>query len=303
MTLEVTYPPPVKTRRIVLAKAAGFCVGVRRAVEMVMKTRQSRWGKMTMLGPLIHNEQTIERLKAVGVDTAPRLTDIHEGTVVISAHGVAPSVREQAAAQGLEVVDTTCPFVTKVHRAAKQLITEGYQLLLVGDRGHTEVEGVLGAVDGQATVVASLEELNQVELGRKVGVVAQTTQKADTFAAIVSAVAKRVQEVRAINTVCGATDTLQDAARQLAREVDVVIVIGGRKSANTRRLRETCAGEGVPAYQVETAADIREEWLEGAQTIGVTAGASTPDWLIYDIIASLNGGVVPPDLKVRHPDE
>lgn len=299
---ELNVKPPLK-RRIVLADVAGFCFGVRRSVEMVTAARRERTDKITTLGPIIHNEQVTRRLQNEGVDAATQVKEITEGTVVLSAHGVSPQVRQEVQERGLEVIDVTCPFVTKVHRTARQLVEQGYQLLLVGDHGHTEVKGVLGAVEGAVTVVSSVEEARQVELGRKVGIVSQTTQKLETFAAIVGEVAKRAGEVRAINTICGATDELQEAARKLAREVDVVIVIGGRKSANTRRLRDTCEKEGVPAYHIETKEEIQEEWLEGKEVIGVTAGASTPDWLIEEVIAHLNGGEMPANLRLKHPDE
>jgi 4-hydroxy-3-methylbut-2-enyl diphosphate reductase len=231
------------------------------------------------------------------------LSEITEGTVVLSAHGVAPQVLQQARTQGLAVIDVTCPFVTKVHRVAKQLIEQGYQLLLVGDQGHTEVKGVVGAVNGNVIIVSTPEEVETLALGKKVGIVSQTTQSAENFGTIVGAVAQRVPDVRAVNTICGATDELQDAARRLAREVDIVLVIGGKRSANTRRLRDTCEQQGVPAYHIETREEIEETWLEGKELIGVTAGASTPDWLILEIVAHLNGGELPPDLTLHHPDE
>lgn len=303
MMQKVTCINSSLKRRIVLADVAGFCFGVRRAIEMVTAARRARSDKITTLGPIIHNEQVTRRLQEEGVDVATQVSEITEGTVVLSAHGVSPQLRREVQDRGLEVIDVTCPFVTKVHRAARQLVEQGYQLLIVGDHGHTEVKGVIGAVEGAVTVVSNVEEVRQVELGRKVGIVSQTTQKAETFAAIVGEVAKRAGEVRAINTICGATDELQEAARKLAREVDVVIVIGGRKSANTRRLRDTCEKEGVPAYHIETKEEIREEWLEGKEVIGVTAGASTPDWLIEEVIAHLNGGAMPEGLQLKHPDE
>ena len=210
------------TRRIVLAEVAGFCFGVKRAVEMTLTARKQQAGRLTTLGPLIHNNQVIDRMRAEGVVMATDMADIRSGTVVMSAHGVAPGVQEQAAAQGLRVLDVTCPFVTKVHRSARQLYEQGYQVLLVGDKGHTEVKGVVGAVEalgGGVTVVSSAEEVGSLDLGKKVGVVSQTTQYTETFAAVVGAVCRRVTDVRAINTVCGATDELQEAAIRLARQV------------------------------------------------------------------------------------
>ncbi len=295
-----------RTRRIVLAEVAGFCFGVRRAVELAEAARRERFGKLTTLGPLIHNEQVITRMQAEGIETAANLEAIREGTVVLSAHGVAPAVVTQAKAQGLEIVDVTCPFVTKVHRMAAQLHAQGYQLLIVGDPGHTEVRGVMGAVEalgGVITPISDPEAVRGLTLSKKVGIVSQTTQRADAFAAIVAEVCKVAVDVRAINTICNATDELQEAAVRLAREVEVVLVIGGKKSANTRRLRQLCEEQGVPAYHIETADEIEESWLEGKEVIGLTAGASTPDWIIEAVARHLNFGQLPDDWRLHHPDE
>lgn len=292
-------------RRIVLAEVAGFCFGVQRAVELAQAARRERSGKLTTLGSLVHNEQVIAQMQAEGIGRATTLEEIREGTVVLSAHGVAPAVLAQAEAQGMNIVDVTCPFVTKVHRAAKQLHAQGYQVLLVGDEGHTEVKGVVGAVEavgGTVTVVSTPEAVGALPLGKKVGVVSQTTQRAANFAAIVAEVCRTATDVRAINTICYATDELQEAAVRLARQVQVVFVIGGKKSANSRRLRDLCVEVGTPAYHIETADEIDEDWLEGKEVIGITAGASTPDWIIEEVARRLNGGALPHDWRLRHPE-
>ncbi|HZP83504.1 MAG TPA: 4-hydroxy-3-methylbut-2-enyl diphosphate reductase [Chthonomonadaceae bacterium] len=306
MTAAPTTQRPPGTRRIVLAEVAGFCFGVRRAVEMTEAARRERSGAVTTLGPIIHNEQVIARMGADGIGTAPTLEQIAEGTVVLSAHGVSPAVRAQAQARGLGIVDVTCPFVTKVHRAACQLHEQGYQVLMVGDAGHTEVRGVQGAVEaigGTVTVVSTPEAARTLPLGKRVGLVSQTTQNRENFAAIVAEVCKRAVDVRACNTICGATDELQEAAARLARQAEVVLVIGGKNSANTRRLCQLCAEAGTPAYHIASADEIEEAWLEGKTVIGLTAGASTPDWLIEEVARRLNGGLLPDDWKLCHPDE
>lgn len=290
-------------RKIVLAKTAGFCFGVQRAVDIVLEARARTSGRLTSLGPIVHNNQVAGKLRAEGVEAAADLGSIQEGAVILSAHGVAPATEEQARQQGLDVVDVTCPFVTRVHRTAQTLVQQGYQLLLLGETDHSEVKGIVGAVHGRVTVVRGPEDIKRLRLSRKVGIVTQTTQKAELFAAVVAEVSKTVFDVRAFNTICNATDELQDAAVELARQVDAVIVVGGRQSANTARLRQICEEEGVPAYHVETAQEIRDEWLEGKETIGVTAGASTPDWLIEDVVRRLNDGKLPKDFKIQHPDE
>lgn len=293
-------------RKVLLASVAGFCFGVRRAVQMTEAARTERNGQVTTLGALVHNSQVIERLKSKGIATSADLGQIHDGTVVLSAHGSAPIVMRQAIERGLSVVDVTCPFVTKVHRSAKALIEAGYNVLLVGDRGHTEVKGVVGAIEelgGAIQVVCSPEEVAFVALGKKVGVVCQTTQRRENFANIVAEVCKRVSDVRAINTVCNATEELQEAAVNLARKCEVVIVIGGKQSANTRRLRELCEAQGARAYQIETAEDLDPIWLDGAAVVGLTAGASTPDWQIEEVARTVNGGSLPDDWHLHHPDE
>ena len=301
---------PGRKRRIILAKVAGFCFGVKRAVDIANAARAERSGRMTLLGPIVHNEQVIERMQTEGIGTQLKLEDIGEGTVVLSAHGVAPSVVTQARAQGLNILDVTCPFVTKVHRTAKQLYDQGYQVLLVGDQGHTEVKGVVGAVEaegGEVTVISSVDDIRALhtsgKLGKKVGLVCQTTQRGQDFGAIVGEAARTATDVRAVNTICNATDELQDAAVRMARDVQVAIVVGGRKSANTRRLRLLCEEQGIPAYHIETAEEIDAQWLQDKDIIGITAGASTPDWIIEDVARALNDGNLPDDWRLHHPDE
>jgi 4-hydroxy-3-methylbut-2-enyl diphosphate reductase len=304
--IAATVPETATTRRIVLAKVAGFCFGVRRAVDITEAARAQRRGRMTVLGMLVHNEQVIERMRESGIDSAGSLDAVEEGAVVVSAHGAAPGVRASAKEKGLDVVDVTCPFVTRVHRCARALHEQGYQVVLVGDRDHTEVRGVVGAVEaigGSVLVVSSVEEARSLPLGKRVGVVSQTTQRAELFSAIVAEVGRRAGDVRAINTICNATDELQAAAVELAARVDVAIVVGGANSANTKRLRELCASAGIPAYRVQGPEEIREEWLEGKESIGITAGASTPDWIIEEVARRLNGGSLPSDWSLRHPDE
>jgi len=294
-------------RKIILARVAGFCFGVRRAVDIALAERKLRTGAMVTLGPVVHNSQVTEWLSGEGIDQSNNIESIAPGsTVVMSAHGVSPLVRADAAVRGLAIVDVTCPFVTKVHRSALMLVEQGYHVLLVGDRGHTEVLGVVGAVrnaGGRVNVVTCVGDLDDIALGKKVGVISQTTQYASNLAAVVGAACLRCTEVRAVNTVCGATEELQEAALEMAKQVDIAIVVGGVKSANSRRLRELCASQGIPAYQVETADDIDPEWLTNATTIGLTAGASTPDWIIEAVACRLNGGELPSDWNLSHPDE
>jgi small subunit ribosomal protein S1 len=296
----------ITTRRVIVARVAGFCFGVQRAVDKVMEARRERFGRLTSLGPIVHNGQVVEKLAASGVETAADLGEVRDGAVILSAHGVAPETRAQAVSQGLQVIDVTCPFVTRVHKTAVTLVAQGYKLLVLGDKRHTEVRGIVGAVraaGGECTVVRGPEDIKGFDLGRRVGIVTQTTQRAEDFGRLVAEVSKRAFDVRAFNTICNATDELQEAAVELARKVDVVLVVGGRKSANTAHLRAICEAEGVPAYHIETADEIQESWLAGREVVGITGGASTPDWLIEAAARRVNGGELPEGLAITHPDE
>lgn len=289
-----------RKHRVVLGDAYGYCFGVRRAVEIVERVRAERSGNLTTLGPIIHNPQVVAKHKEMGIGFCGSLDEVKDGIVVMSAHGVGPKTIEDAKSKGLDIVDVTCPFVTKVHNAAQKMVQEGYEIVILGDQGHTEVRGVIGSIEaagGKYTVVSGPEDIEKVGMPRKVGVVSQTTQQGETFAALVGALTKVAFEVRAVNTICGATDELQASALQLANQVDVVLVIGGKNSANTRRLRDIIEKANTPAYHIETVDEIQDEWLEHAATVGVTAGASTPDFVIDEVLDFLSHGevVVPKD--------
>ena len=273
--------------RVLIADHAGFCFGVKRALDTVVRAADG--GPLETLGPLIHNPQVVQRLAESHVRTVRTLDDAASGRIVLPSHGVPEEVREAARDRGLEIVDATCPFVTKVQQKARWLADHGYKVVVVGDAAHSEVKGILSAAGPNAVAVASADEVAGMEWPDKVGVVAQTTQLAERFAEVVDAIARNVQEVRAFNTICYATRDRQNAALALAGQVDAMIVVGGRNSANTARLREICEERGVPTYHVETADEIVPEWLEGRSSVGITAGASTPDWIIEEVRAKIEG--------------
>lgn len=275
---------------VIIAKSAGFCYGVRRALETVVEAARSEGKRMYTLGPLIHNPQVVERLAQDGVQVVSDIEDVPGGSIVVMpSHGVAQQVIDRAQELGLEIVDVTCPFVAKVQNLAADLHAEGYQVVILGDAGHTEVRGILSRAGDNAVVVSDADELRTHEPDRKVAVVAQTTQALTAYIELVREVAARVYEVRAFNTICHATSERQTAAVEMAQDVDVVIVVGGRNSANTRRLAELCSAAGVPTHHVETAEEIDAAWFEGAQRVGLTAGASTPDWIIEEVARRLTG--------------
>lgn len=271
--------------RVVLAEYAGFCYGVRRALDTVLEVSENSRKPMFTLGPLIHNPQVIEKLESQGIKSVKDIDEIPpDSIVVMPSHGVPRPVMQAARESNLEIIDLTCPFVSKVHRHAESLKDQGYQVIVLGDKGHTELRGIMSVAGDDAISIADVDELSQYELKNKIGVVAQTTQTIDRYQRLVAEVSKAAYEVRAYNTICHATIDRQKAAIVAADSVDVMIVVGGRNSANTRRLAEICANEGVPAYHVEVADEIDAAWFDGKAAAGVTAGASTPDWIIQKVV-------------------
>ena len=273
---------------IEVASHAGVCYGVERALILAAHAAESARGSVTTLGPLIHNPIVVRDLESAGVKGAQTVDEVESGTLIIRAHGVVPQVIDQARAKGLEVLDATCPYVKKVHMAAEKLVREGYQLIVVGESGHPEVEGILGHAGDAAHVVSTPHDLDGVDLARKVGVVVQTTQTPANLAAIVSALALRTMDLRVVNTICSATQERQDSAAELASRADVMIVIGGKNSGNTRRLAEICMACCPRTHHIEDSSEIQRTWFEGVALVGITAGASTPGAHIDAALACIN---------------
>lgn len=274
--------------KVIVAQSAGFCYGVRRALELVEKTVASHRNAVFTLGPLIHNPQAIARLEEAGVRSVSNLGDVPaKSVIVMPTHGVPRDVVTHAKKLGLTVVDATCPYVRKVHRLAEDLVRDGYQIIVLGDRHHSEVRGILSRAGDNAIAISGIEELRDIELGEHVGILAQTTQSVERYKQVVAAVSQKIKDVRASNTICSATLERQRDALALTEHADVVVVVGGRNSANTRRLAEICQSTNIPTYQVEVEDEIDPAWLTNARIVGVTAGASTPDWIISSVVERL----------------
>ena len=274
----------------VIEKAAelGFCLGVRRAIDTIERTAQEVAAAET-LGPIVHNQQVTERLAGLGISIAPDVSAVQCDTVVVSSHGVSPQVVAEIEARRLRMVDTTCPFVRRVQLAARRLADAGFSIVIYGDEAHPEINGVLGWAQGKG--IAALELPQFTRPPRRVGILSQTTQSFPGFLRFVSefshAYLEDILELRVLNTICDATLKRQQAALELARRADLVIVVGSRHSANTRRLAELCTATGVETHHIERAEEIDPSWLIGRHHIGVTAGASTPDEVIDQVIATL----------------
>ncbi|ADO45617.1 hydroxymethylbutenyl pyrophosphate reductase [Hydrogenobacter thermophilus TK-6] len=275
---------------IVVAEHAGFCFGVKRAISIAEQSSElSKQGKRVFtMGPLIHNPQEVERLRKKGVELLYTEDALKSGdTVIIRSHGIPPKKERQLKELGLNVMDATCPYVKAVHDAVVKLSQEGYFVVLVGEKSHPEVIGTLGYLEesgGKGTVVESFDDLKAVLGKDKVGIVAQTTQNEQFFKEVVGEIAIWAKEVKVINTICNATSERQEDVYKLAPEVDVMIIIGGKNSGNTRRLYEISRSLNLNSYHIETADDIKPEWFIGVKRVGITAGASTPDWIINSVV-------------------
>ena len=271
--------------KVVVAGSAGFCYGVKRALDTVLETAKAHGKLMFTLGPLIHNPQVIEKLDHEGIKSVTDLNRIPSGSIlVMPSHGVDINVLEAAKARKLEIIDVTCPFVSKVHQLAEDLVKQGYQVIVIGDEGHTEVKSIMSRAGDDAFATSEVGEIKDRKVKQRVGILAQTTQTIQRYQQLVAEISKHATDVQAYNTICNATAERQKAAVATAGSVDVMIVVGGRNSANTRRLAEICADTGVPTFHVEVASEIDESWFDGAGKVGVTAGASTPDWIIREVV-------------------
>ena len=271
---------------ILLARDMGFCWGVRRAIDIMEKAADEK-GEIISLGPIVHNPQVVRELEERGVRTAGDLSDGDSLPVAITAHGVGPDVLEDARSRGNEVIDTTCPIVTRSQRWAKKMAEAGFTVVIFGDPNHREVRGVLAWAGANAIAIQDGDPL-PADLPSRLAVISQTTQSPERFAEFVSRLMQghvgKISELRVINTLCDVTSSQQAAARELAQEVDLVLVVGGRSSANTRHLLDVCKEEGSVAYHVEGPDDLMAEWLKGCERVGVTAGASTPDSAVEAVV-------------------
>jgi 4-hydroxy-3-methylbut-2-enyl diphosphate reductase len=273
---------------IVKATAMGFCFGVRDAIDVVREFGEAGTPIYT-LGAIVHNPQVAAELENVNVHVIDELDHAPDGAfVAITAHGAPPDLERQAEQRGLKVIDTTCPLVTRIQKTALDLVNQRYSVLIYGDSAHKEVRGIVGWTGGKAKVVKKMADLDGWEPTRRVALISQSTSNVELFIAlskeIVGRMVARGVEIRVINTICKPTKERQGAVRQLARDVDLVIAVGGQASANTRKLVQAAEEEGARAYQVQKVEDVDQSWFNGVNRVGITAGASTPDWVVEEVV-------------------
>ena len=270
--------------RVFLVKKAGFCFGVKRAIKLAFDVAKKKNEKVYTWGPLIHNPQVVEDLKEKGVYPVEDLRKIRKGTLIIRSHGIHPKTLERIRKKKIEVVDATCPFVKKAQKEAVLLSSQGYQVAVVGEADHPEVQGIMGYVSGSVLVINHNRMRKNLPHFSKLGVIAQTTLNIDAFKQVIGELVENADELKVCNTICHATARAQKATLKLARNVEMMIVVGGRNSANTTRLAKLCRRIGTPTHHIETAKELRRGWFKGKSRVGVTGGASTPDWLIREVV-------------------
>ena len=272
--------------KIQLASSYGFCFGVKRAIRIAEEHQGSK-----TYGPLIHNKDEINRLKeGFNIGLAESLDDVDRGdAVVIRTHGIPKDELSKLQEQKNEIIDATCPYVTTPQKIVEKMSQEGYSIVIFGDKNHPEIKGVFSyAVDRRnAFIVANEKELEGLPILSKVAVVAQTTRKPEDFLKVVNALILNHKEVRVFNTICNATFENQDAAADLAKEADVMIVIGGKHSSNTKQLHSICKSYCSDSYLIENEQELESSWFEGKKLCGISAGASTPDWIVQNVIDAI----------------
>ena len=273
--------------KVKVAKTAGFCMGVRRALELVLARSLKDPGPIYTYGPLIHNKQVVELLESKGIKTINSLDEIDglcSGTIVIRAHGIPLSEKEKIEKKGLKILDATCPKVARVQGIIKYYTSKGYCAIIVGDIGHAEVKGLIGYSKGPVYVIQDIDDIDKLPSMEKVIVVAQTTQNKLRYQKITEALRKRFPEVKIFNTICDATSQRQEEVRSLAKEAHCIVVVGGFHSGNTKRLVQVAKEAGAKVFHVETEKQLDKKEISKAELVGVTAGASTPNWIIKKVV-------------------
>lgn len=287
---------PVKAlvpQQILLAQPRGFCAGVTRAIEIVERALQKFGAPVYVFHEIVHNQFVVNELKDKGAVFVNVLEDIPDASVAIfSAHGVSQAVRRTAQAKRLQVVDATCPLVTKVHNQAQRYAKKGYALVMIGHAGHEEVEGTMGSVDIEVHLVSDVSDLAGLSFSaaQPLAYVTQTTLSLDDTQDIIAALTDKFPHIEGphVDDICYATQNRQTAVRALAKQVDLVLVVGARNSSNSNRLREVAASEKKPAYLVQDQSEIKPEWLQGVPSVGITSGASTPEVLVQGVVQALS---------------
>ncbi len=274
--------------KIKLAKHAGFCFGVKRAVNLALKTAaENKTKKIATVGPIIHNPQVTQELAVKGIIDVAKPQKVRSGIVIVCSHGMHPLVLKKLQKKKVTIVDATCPFVRKIENIVRKLKKENYTIIITGDKEHPEVKAITGYAGKKVILIESIAAARKLPRSKKIGVVAQTTQSVEKYKLICRELKKKTEHLKIFNTICDATQKRQEEAVCLSREVEKMIVIGGYNSANTKRLAKLCQELGRPTRHIEQARDLDREFLRNTNSVAVLAGASTPDWIINDVIVRI----------------
>lgn len=273
---------------IFIAKRAGFCFGVKRAIDITSRIAEKKQEGIYTFGPIIHNPQVIESLKKKGIAPTEDLGKEDIRALIVRTHGIPADLMEKASREGYEIIDATCPFVKKAQHYAKLLKDEGYQIIILGDREHPEVKGLVSYAGEDVIVIngktgSLTDSLKIPRLKKKVGIIVQTTQPVESLKKLFGIVVEQSKEIKVYNTICSSTALRLKETEEMAGKVDAMVVVGGKNSANTTQLANLSNSMRVRTYHIETADELRPEWFEGIGRVGITAGASTPDWIINDV--------------------
>ncbi len=268
----------------------GYCFGVKRAMRLIEEGLAAHKRHIFTLGDVIHNKQAIERLKSRGVRQVSSLDQLESGAVlVIRAHGATPSLIARAKQRGINLIDTTCPFVERIQKYAQKLAASMYTVIIIGNSNHPEVQSISGNVADKALIVNSVDGAKRIRPFEKAGVVIQTTFSREKADAIIETIRTRVNDLTVYDTICQATELRREATLELAKSVDMMLVVGGHGSSNTRGLYQMCIEHAVPVKFIETADEIDPSWFDGCHSVGITTGTSTPDWIIEEIVERMEG--------------
>jgi len=267
---------------IIVAKMAGFCFGVKRAIDIAFQIANEKRKGVYTLGPIIHNPQVVEMLKEKGIipiEDIKAKKDIR--ALIIRTHGIPLHLSKEISSMGCEIIDATCPFVKKAQYYAKLLMEEGYQVVILGEKNHPEVKGLMSYANDDVIVVDIKTPLPKLK--SRVGIVVQTTQSLEALKKVLSDALEHANEIKVYNTICNSTALRLKETEKMARKVDVMLVVGGKNSANTTQLTRLCKSLSVPTHHIETSSEIKKEWIKNAKKLGITAGASTPEWIIKEV--------------------
>ena len=273
--------------KIIIAPKIGFCFGVKRAVDICLKALKEEAGPCQILGPLVHNELVIGKLKKQGVKFIDSLKDIKKGTVIIPAHGEDPKILKNLRKMGYKVIDATCPLVTRVQNLVKDLEGKGHQIIILGEKNHKEVKSIQASIEGKGFIIENKKDVKNLRPYKNISVVAQTTQSLENIKEILKELRKKSKNIKFYNTLCPTVQTYQEEVRKLTPRVSLMLIVGSKTSANTQRLVEIAKTFSRPVYHIESANRLKSRWFKGVRAVGIAGGTSAPDWLIKDVIKKI----------------